>query len=69
MLFDPEKKTWRDTDTVVPATDHDTAMRKCRARMIIEQNRGEVIRLDGVIRKKSGRSYICVFTREIQEEE
>lgn len=69
MLFDPDKKTRRDTDTEVTASDSSTAKRKCRDRMIVQQNRGEVVQLDGVIRNKSGRSYKCVFIREVQDED
>ncbi|NEQ98818.1 MAG: hypothetical protein F6K30_19205 [Cyanothece sp. SIO2G6] len=69
MLFDPERKTWIDTDTRVNSSDPRIASKLCEAEAERQRQQGEVIELKGVRPSRSGRTHTCIFEREIQEDE
>ena len=64
MLFDPEKPTVIDADTVVITDSRRDAQRKCREIAEIEQQRGEVCEYLDMLPSKSGKSYRCVFSEK-----
>ncbi|NEP76421.1 hypothetical protein [Okeania sp. SIO2G5] len=67
MLFDPEKPTRIDTDTLIPTKDKKEAYRRCREKADEYCRMGEVCELCGVIPSTTGKSHKCVFKFELEE--
>ena len=68
MLENPKNKVWLDADTIVATSDRQAAIRRCRELAEYNELRGEGrCTFCGVILNKSGKSYRCIFEREIEE--
>jgi hypothetical protein len=68
MLDNPEKRIWYDDSEIVYTSSRSEAERRCTAIADRNEGRGEGrCTLKGVVRSKTGKTYRCIFEREIDE--